>query len=102
MSEACEEMIQAYQKLESTFHRIQATAKILPFLLKPQNQKAIQVIADMIEANLNLENADKENSDGFTNQDRFRTEFWLLRIIEIIQSTPVNSAFLKDAVVNKG
>lgn len=56
----------------------------------------------MIEANLTLENVDKENSDTFTNQDRFRTEFWLHRIIEIIQSTPVNSAFLKDAVVQKG
>jgi hypothetical protein len=53
----------------------------------------------MITDNLRLENVDKETSDTFTNQDRFRLEFWLERIIEIIDSTPATKNFLKDQVL---
>jgi hypothetical protein len=41
MSEACEDMISQYQKLDQTSKQIKATAKILPHLLSESQPKAI-------------------------------------------------------------
>lgn len=51
-------------------------------------------------SSFNYADLDKSTSNQWTNQDKFKAQFYLERVIEVLDSTPVYKNFLKDAILN--
>jgi len=62
----------------------------------------VQVILDFIKSNLTYEVLDSGANEGISNSDRFRCEFFMERIIDVLENTPTNKQFLKDALLESG
>ena len=88
-----------YQTLDKTSRKIKALSKILSFLINKEDRTAIKIILDFIGGALDFSRLDQSSSADFSNQDKFKCQFNLERVIELVESTSQAKTFLKDEIL---
>jgi len=99
IEDSCNEMIANYQSLDKTSRKIKALSRILPFLIQKEDKNANNIILEFIFGSLDFSKVDQATSQEFTNQDRFKSQFNMERVVEIVESTPIGKSFIKDELL---
>lgn len=73
----------------------------MPFLINKEDKSAIDIILDFIAEALS-HTSTLDQTGNSKNQKKFISLFNLERVIEILESVPVQKNFIKDAIANYG
>ena len=101
ISDACKEMIESMKPLDQASSKIKAVSKVLPQLINQNDNEALSILISLVKEHLTIEKVHQQlppSQDASISTDIYTSQFYIERIIDIIESIPVHKNFIKDSI----